>query len=126
MIPGSSQGTELIAATTTKTGLAVRCQLDTAEYPKGIVVSDARDGRHQHQAPCVPRRMELHYLAKYPSSKSRVNFITSPKRRPGATTELVQLLAGPADAVARDARWTRSVRKEVEQCDWHEPRYRQR
>jgi hypothetical protein len=32
---------ELISATTTKTGLAVRCQLDPAQYPKGIVVTDA-------------------------------------------------------------------------------------
>ena len=32
---------ELISATTTKTGLTVRCQLDTGQYPKGIVVSDA-------------------------------------------------------------------------------------
>jgi Rhodopirellula transposase DDE domain len=31
---------ELISATTTKTGLAVRCELDTGQYPKGIVVSD--------------------------------------------------------------------------------------
>lgn len=30
----------LIAATTTKTGLKVRCQLDTQSYPKGSVVSD--------------------------------------------------------------------------------------
>jgi len=30
----------LIAATTTKTGLKVRCQLDMQSYPKGIVVSD--------------------------------------------------------------------------------------
>ena len=30
----------LIGATTTKTGLAVRCELDTNVYPKGIVVSD--------------------------------------------------------------------------------------
>lgn len=30
----------LIAATTTKTGLAVCCQLDTQSYPKGTVVSD--------------------------------------------------------------------------------------
>jgi hypothetical protein len=29
VIPGSSPGTELISATTTKTGLAVRCQLDS-------------------------------------------------------------------------------------------------
>ena len=32
---------ELIASTTTKTGLTVRCELDTRCYPKGIKVSDA-------------------------------------------------------------------------------------
>jgi hypothetical protein len=32
---------ELISATTTKTGLTVRCELDTSQYPKGIVISDA-------------------------------------------------------------------------------------
>ncbi len=32
---------ELISATTTKTGLTVRCELDTGLYPSGIVVSDA-------------------------------------------------------------------------------------
>jgi hypothetical protein len=32
---------ELISATTTKTGLTVRCELDTGLYPRGIVVSDA-------------------------------------------------------------------------------------
>jgi len=31
---------DLISATTTDTGLTVRCELDSAEYPKGIVVSD--------------------------------------------------------------------------------------
>ncbi len=31
----------LIAATTTKTGLKVECALDTREYPTGIVVTDA-------------------------------------------------------------------------------------
>ena len=31
---------DLIAATTTKTGLTVQCELDSAHYPKGIVVSD--------------------------------------------------------------------------------------
>ena len=30
---------DLIAATTTKTGLTVRCELDSTQYPKGIVVS---------------------------------------------------------------------------------------
>jgi hypothetical protein len=32
---------ELIASTTTKTGLTVRCELDTRDYPRGIKVSDA-------------------------------------------------------------------------------------
>ncbi len=32
---------ELISATPTKTGLTVRCELDTGLYPSGIVVSDA-------------------------------------------------------------------------------------
>ncbi len=32
---------DLISATTTGTGLKVRCELDTGAYPKGIVVSDA-------------------------------------------------------------------------------------
>jgi hypothetical protein len=32
---------ELIASTTTQTGLSVRCELDTRDYPKGIKVSDA-------------------------------------------------------------------------------------
>jgi Rhodopirellula transposase DDE domain len=32
---------ELISATTTKTGLTVRCELDTGQYPRGVVVSDA-------------------------------------------------------------------------------------
>ena len=31
---------DLISATTTKTGLTVRCELDSNAYPKGIVVSD--------------------------------------------------------------------------------------
>src|ERR1700690_885602 len=31
---------DLISATTTDTGLTVRCELDTNLYPKGIVVSD--------------------------------------------------------------------------------------
>ncbi len=30
---------ELIASTTTKAGLTVRCELDTGSYPKGIQVS---------------------------------------------------------------------------------------
>jgi hypothetical protein len=32
---------DLIAATTTKAGLTVRCELDEKSYPKGIRVTDA-------------------------------------------------------------------------------------
>ena len=31
---------ELIASTTTRTGLTVRCELDTRDYQKGVKVSD--------------------------------------------------------------------------------------
>jgi hypothetical protein len=38
---------DLIAATTTKTGLTVRCELDSTHYTKGVVVSDKEmDGLH--------------------------------------------------------------------------------
>src|SRR6201988_2680273 len=53
---------ELISATTTKTGLTVRCELDTGQYPSGICRLGCRVGRHQHQTRRVPRRVELHYL----------------------------------------------------------------
>ena len=36
---------QLIAATTTDAGLTVRCELDTASYPSGIIVSDAEMGQ---------------------------------------------------------------------------------
>jgi hypothetical protein len=34
-------GGRIDRATTTKTGLTVRCELDTRSYPKGLKVSDA-------------------------------------------------------------------------------------
>ncbi len=33
---------DLIAATSTKTGLTVRCEIDKNRYPKGVIVSDAK------------------------------------------------------------------------------------
>jgi hypothetical protein len=36
---------QLIAATTTDAGLTVRCELDTASYPSGTIVSDAEMGQ---------------------------------------------------------------------------------
>jgi hypothetical protein len=32
---------DLISATTTKTGITVRCEIDRNTYPKGVVISDA-------------------------------------------------------------------------------------
>ena len=64
---------ELIAATTTKTGLTVQCELDSAHYPKGIAVSDQADGHTQHHSRHVPRRVELHnppYRNEYRASQS--------------------------------------------------------
>ena len=51
---------ELIAATTTRTGLIVRCALDTRDYPKGIKVSDRGDGRSQYHRRRIPPGMELY------------------------------------------------------------------
>ena len=51
---------ELIASTTTKTGLTVRCELDTRIYPKGIKVDDEematlRRGPSMNESPEVSR-----------------------------------------------------------------------
>jgi hypothetical protein len=68
---------ELISATTTKTGLTVRCELDTGQYPKGVVVSD------EDMAAINLKRAEFHGEWNYTISpndrpKSRVNLVTSP------------------------------------------------
>ena len=47
---------ELIASTTTRTGLTVRCELDTRDYPKGIKVSDAEMDDPQYQGRRIPSR----------------------------------------------------------------------
>ena len=48
---------ELIASTTTKGGLTVRCELDTRSYPKGIKVSDAEMATgDRHSPPSLPFR----------------------------------------------------------------------
>ena len=45
---------ELIAATTTKTGLKVESALDTRIYEKGIKVSEAAMEMPRHHRRCVP------------------------------------------------------------------------
>ena len=58
---------QLISATTTKTGLTVRCELDPGQYPKGIVVSDAE------MAAINIKRAEFH---------GEWNYIISPNYHP--------------------------------------------
>jgi len=41
-LKGVDQIVELIAATTTETGLTVRAELDEKKYPKGLKISDAQ------------------------------------------------------------------------------------
>jgi len=53
----------LIAATTTKTGLRVQSQLDTGKYPKGIKVGKAEFTAIKMRPDTFPWRMELHHHA---------------------------------------------------------------
>ncbi len=59
---------DLIAATTTQTGLKVLCELDDKSYPKGIVVSD------EEMASLNIKRADFHGEWNYtidPSNQSR-------------------------------------------------------
>jgi hypothetical protein len=77
VIPGSSPGTELISAATTKTGLTVRCELDTGQYPSGIVVSDAEMAPSTSNAPnsTATGTTPSHPI---PTPKLRGYFLTDP------------------------------------------------
>ena len=55
---------QLIGATTTQTGLTVRCELDANTYPKGIKVTDAEMAALNIDARRIPRRVELHHLTQ--------------------------------------------------------------
>ena len=55
---------ELIAATTTKTGLQVRCELDSNTYAKGIKVTDAEMAALNITGNVFHPEMELHHLTK--------------------------------------------------------------
>ena len=50
---------DLIAATTTTTGLTVQCVLDTSEYPIGVKYTKRRHRRIAADPPRLPRRLEL-------------------------------------------------------------------
>ena len=55
---------ELIANTTTKTGLKIRCELDSNTYPTGIKVSDAEMATLNMTRSFISSRMELQHLAE--------------------------------------------------------------
>jgi hypothetical protein len=58
---------ELIAATTTRTGLTVRCELDENAYPKAIRVTEAEMATLNIQTD--PWHPEWNYTSKYPPAK---------------------------------------------------------
>ena len=55
---------ELIAATTTKTGLTVRCELDHASLPEGHQGQRRGDGDPQYQGRRIPSGVELYDLTQ--------------------------------------------------------------
>ena len=63
---------QLIGATTTETGLKVCCEIDGNLYPRGIKVTDAGDAGDQPHARRIPRRMELHHIAKSTTTLKRL------------------------------------------------------
>ena len=52
---------DLIGATTTRTGLSVRRELDLNRYPKGVTVADA-EMAGLNSARCIPWRVENYTL----------------------------------------------------------------
>jgi hypothetical protein len=55
---------ELIASTTTNTGLKVRCELDTRDYPEGYQGQRRADDHPQYQGRQIPPGMELYDLTQ--------------------------------------------------------------
>ena len=54
---------QLIAATTTDTGLKVRAELDENKYPKGVKIPTLQLAAVNLSPPPFPRRLELHDFA---------------------------------------------------------------
>jgi hypothetical protein len=67
---------QLIAATTTRTGLTVHCELDQNRYAKNHRRIRCRNGDTLHHPRRLPRRLELHNLSR---TKSRAYSLTGPK-----------------------------------------------
>ena len=70
----------LIAATTTKTGLKVACELDRNSYPSGIKVSKKEMDGDQSAEGRIPRRVELHHPPE--TSELRRLFCDDPLVKP--------------------------------------------
>jgi hypothetical protein len=68
---------DLIAATTTETGLKVHCELDTNSYSKGITVSDQEMAAINIKLADFHERMELYHRAIL-TNKWSGYFLTGP------------------------------------------------
>jgi hypothetical protein len=74
---------DLIAATTTKTGLTVKCELDSAHYPKGVAVSRGQmdtlniavlhGSRERHSDPVIVVSYAMRTDSGRPSFNMRFN-----------------------------------------------------
>jgi hypothetical protein len=64
---------QLIAATTTDTGLKVRAEIDTRKYPQGRQGLRCRDGRPQPLPPRISWRLELHDLTSRQGRYKKAN-----------------------------------------------------
>ena len=67
---------ELIAATTTETGLKIQAELDSDWYPTGVKVTDAEMRRPTPHPPPLARRLELH---PHHTPKRMINHAGSPR-----------------------------------------------
>ena len=97
---------QLIAATTTKTGLKVRCELDPNDLSGRHQGVRRRNRRRQPHPPRLPRRMELYHQPKSPAFAAIV-----PGRR------LKPLIVTTAE-------WPRSLCKQCSEIDPADPRQR--
>ena len=64
---------QLIAATTTRTGLEVRCELDPNAHPDGVKISDQEFNALNIHPPRLPRRLELHHRPNNPSFEAIIS-----------------------------------------------------
>jgi Rhodopirellula transposase DDE domain len=62
---------QLIAGTTTDTGLTVRAELDENKYPKGVEVSDAEFSAIKLSPHSFPRQLELYDLPESEQKSDR-------------------------------------------------------